>query len=663
MLEPTMEQRTGITRRTALRAAGAAAGAAALATPAGATPRAGGAPAQPVLGTRGARLLEVDGLRFRDLAGDGVLRPYADWRLPAEERARDLVARMTLAEKVGTMVHPVAANSETGYHVDDLPADAPPYEVALRPAIVDLHVTSLLSRFAADAAVLATEHNAAQEIAEGTRLGIPVSFSSDPRNRFSATAGQSVGAGAFTRWPGTLGFAAIGDAALVREFADACRREYQAVGLFVALSPQADLATEPRWSRVDGTFGEEATPVAELTAAYLAGFQRGEQGLGPDSVVGVVKHFAGYGAALNGYDSHYAYGRYAVFPGDEFATHLRPFRRAVAAGAGSVMPTYSILRDLTLAGRPLEQVGAAFNRQLLTELLRGELGFTGVILTDWQVTRDPAATENDSTGGEPWGVEDLTERQRFVKAIRAGVDQFGGTTHAHHIAGAVRDGAVDEARIDESVYRILLQKFQQGLFENPYRDVEAATRIVGNAEFRAASRRAQQRSVVLLENRGALLPLASGARTVFARGVAAEALADRGMTVTDELDRADLAILRIAAPSSGDHGTDLDFKPDNPDLKAVVAAAAAVPTVVAIELERPAILTGVRERADALVAHFGLTDEALLDVLTGDAAPAGALPFELPASMTAVRAQHPDTARDSDGPLYPYGYGLSYDDA
>ncbi|MEO3751683.1 glycoside hydrolase family 3 N-terminal domain-containing protein [Streptomyces sp. B6B3] len=658
-----MEQRTGMTRRTALRAAGAAAGAAALATPAGATPRAGGAPAQPVLGARGVRLLEVDGLTFKDLAKDGVLRPYADWRLPAADRARDLVARMTLAEKVGTMVHPVAANSETGYHFDDVPEGAPPYEVALRPGIADLHVTSLLSRLAADAAVLATEHNAAQEIAEGTRLGIPVSFSSDPRNRFSATAGQSVGAGAFTRWPGTLGFAAIGDAALVREFADTCRREYQAVGLFVALSPQADLATEPRWSRVDGTFGERVTPVAELTAAYLAGFQHGERGLGPDSVVGVVKHFAGYGAALNGYDSHYAYGRYAVFPGDEFATHLRPFRRAVAAGAGSVMPTYSILRDLTLAGRPLEQVGAAFNRQLLTELLRGELGFDGVILTDWQVTRDPAATENDSTGGKPWGVEDLTERQRFVKAIRAGVDQFGGTTHAHHIAGAVRDGAVDETRIDESVYRILLQKFQQGLFENPYRDVAAATRIVGNAEFLAASRRAQQRSVVLLENRGSLLPLASGARTVFARGVAAEALADRGMTVTDELDRADLAILRIGAPSSGDHGTDLDFKPDNADLKAVVAAAAAVPTVVAIELDRPAILTGVRERADALVAHFGLTDEALLDVLTGDAAPAGALPFELPASMTAVRAQHPDVACDSAEPLYPYGYGLSYGDA
>ncbi len=660
MADRTGSNRTGITRRTTLRAAGAAAGAVALSTPSGAAARTGGAPAQPVLGARGVRILEVDGLRFKDLSKDGVLQPYADWRLSAADRARDLVGRMTLAEKAGTLVHPVAANSETGYHFDEVPADSPPYLVALRPGIADLHVTSLLSRLTADAAVLATEHNAAQEIAEATRLGIPVSFSSDPRNRFSATAGQSVGAGAFTRWPGTLGLAAIGDAALVREFADACRQEYQAVGLFVALSPQADLATEPRWSRVDGTFGEQVTPVAELTAAYLAGFQRGEQGLGQDSVVGVVKHFAGYGAQVNGYDSHYAYGRYAAFPGDEFATHLRPFRRAVAAGAGSVMPTYSILRDLALFGRPLEQVGGAFNRQLLTELLREDLGFAGVILTDWQVTRDPAASDNDSTGGKPWGVEDLTERQRFVKAIRAGVDQFGGTTRAYHIAGAVRDGAIDETRIDESVYRVLLQKFQQGLFENPYRDVEAATRIVGNADFLAASRRAQQRSVVLLENKGSVLPLASRARTVFVRGVAADALADYGMTATEELDGADLAILRITAPSSGDHGTDLDFKPDNADLKAVVAAAAAVPTIVAIELDRPAILTGVRERADALVAHFGLTDQALLDVLTGAAAPDGALPFELPATMTAVRAQLPDVSCDSDEPLYPYGYGLSY---
>jgi beta-glucosidase len=665
--EPAMDRqgrrRRGVTRRATLRAAGLAAGVLAL-SPAARAARV--APAQqPELGARGVDILEVDGLRFKDLSKDGVLHPYEDWRLTPEERAADLVGRMTLAEKAGTMVHPVAANSETGYYLDDLPDGSPPYACAVRPGVTGLHITSLLSRLSTDAGTLAAEHNAIQEIAEGTRLGIPVSLSTDPRNRFSAREGQSVGAGSFTRWPGTLGFAAIGKTALVREFADACRQEYDAVGFAVALSPQADLATEPRWGRINGTFGEDVKVVGELVTAYIEGFQGGAEGVsGPGDVVAVVKHFAGYGAQHNGYDSHYAYGKYADFYGDaSFPEHVRPFRRAVAAGVGSVMPTYSILRDVYVGGRPLEQVGAGFNRQLLTELLRGDLGFTGVILSDWQITRDPATDPEDSTGGKPWGVEELSERQRLVKAVRAGVDQFGGTTDAAGIVAAVNAGELDEARIDASVQRVLVQKFRQGLFENPYREVEAAARIVGNADFAEASRRAQARSMVLLENGGGLLPLAgsgSGSGSdvrVFTRGMDNAALAAYGMTATDQLGEADLAILRVATPSSGDHGTDLDFPPENADYRAIEAAASAgVPTVVAVQLDRPAILTNVRERADALLAHFGTSDEALLDVLTGAATPEGRLPFALPASMAAVREQLSDVAFDIQDPLYPYGY-------
>ncbi|MGP3968930.1 glycoside hydrolase family 3 protein [Streptomyces sp. 6N223] len=658
-------QGKGVTRRTALRAVGLAGAVALTAAPAAARAASG----QPVLGTRGVDILEVDGLRFKDLSKDGVLHPYEDWRLPAEERARDLVGRMTLAEKAGTMVHPVASSSETGYHMDEPPDGLPAYACAVRPGVTGLHITSLLSRLSIDAATLAAEHNAIQEIAESTRLGIPVSMSSDPRNRFTATEGQSVGAGSFTRWPGSLGFAAIGERALVREFADACRQEYDAVGLAVALSPQADLATEPRWSRVNGTFGEDVEVVAELTAAYIEGFQAGGDGIaGPGSVVAVVKHFAGYGAQYRGYDSHYAYGRYAHFYGDAFPQHVRPFRRAVDAGAGSVMPAYSILRDVWLRDRPLEEVGAGFNRQLLTGLLRGDLGFTGVILSDWQITHDPATDPEDSTGGKPWGVEELTERQRLVKAIRAGMDQFGGTTNAPGIVAAVEAGEIDEARIDESVHRVLVQKFRQGLFENPYRDAEEAARVVGSAAFAEASRRAQARSVVLLENGGSggpLLPLAGGGEglTLFTRGIAdpAATLAPHGMTATDQIAEADLAILRVAAPASGDHGTDLDFPPDNADYQAIVAAAeAGVPTVVAIQLDRPAVLTQVRERADALLAHFGIADGALLEVLTGAAEPGGRLPFTLPASMAAVEEQRPDVAFDIPDPLYEYGHGLVY---
>ncbi|MGK5531590.1 glycoside hydrolase family 3 protein [Streptomyces sp. URMC 129] len=650
-------RRAGVTRRKALRAMGVTAGAVASGALGARAARAAGE--QPVLGARAVDLIEVDGLWFRDLSKDGVLHPYEDWRLPAEQRARDLVGRMTLAEKAGTMVHPVAAHAGSGYCFDELPAGSAPSLRPLRQDIAANHVTSVLSRLTADASVLVTEHNRIQEIAEGTRLGIPVSVSSDPRNRFSATAGQSVGAGSFTRWPGSLGFAAIGDAALVRAFADACRQEYRAVGLSVALSPQADLATEPRWSRVNGTFGQDAATVTELTSAYIRGFQHGAGGIGPESVVAVVKHFAGHGAQLNGYDSHYAYGKYADFPGGRFDEHVGPFRRAVREGVGSVMPTYSILRNVTVGGEPLEQVGAGFSRQLLTGLLRGELGFGGVILSDWQITNEPA-TDGSSTGGKPWGVEHLSVRERFVKAIGAGVDQLGGTSEAGRIVEAVRAGELAERRLDESVHRVLTQKFRQGLFENPYRDAEEAARIVGNARFAAASRQAQQRSVVLLENRDGLLPLRGGGRAVFTRGIDNAALAPYGLTATRDLGRADLAILRVGTPSSGVHGTDLDFKPDDADYRAIVEASAAVPTVVVIQLDRPAVLTDVRDRAAALVAHFGIGDAALLDVLTGAAAPGGTLPFDLPASMDAVRTQLPDTAHDLPDALYPHGHGLRY---
>jgi beta-glucosidase len=620
---------------------------------------------QPELGARRVGIIEVDGLRFRDLSKDGVLHPYEDWRLPAEERARDLVGRMTLAEKAGTMVHPVAASSPAGYLIDQPSQPLPPYACAVRPGITGHHVTSMLSRLSLAAADLTAQHNTVQEIAEGTRLGIPVSLSSDPRNRFTSTAGQSVSAGDFTRWPGSLGFAAIGDAGLVREFADACRQEYLAVGLAVALSPQADIATEPRWGRVNGTFGEDVAVVTELTAAYIEGFQQGADGIGAGSVVAVVKHFAGYGAQRNGYDSHYAYGKYADFPGGAFPTHVRPFRRAVATGVGSVMPTYSILRGVTLDGRPLEQVGAAFNRQLLTGLLRGDLGFDGVIVTDWQVTNQPVTgDETDSTGGKPWGVEELSNQERFVKAIQAGTDQFGGAADPSPIIAAVEAGQLTERRIDESVHRILTQKFRQGLFENPYRDAAEAARVVGKARFAERSLTAQRRSVVLLENKQRdgrpTLPLRGEGLAVFARGIDEAALRAHGMTAVADPAEADVAILRLRTPASGHRGTRLDFAPEHPDYRAIAAAADAVPTIVAIHLDRPAILTNVRDRADALLAHFGIGDDALIDVLTGVASPQGRLPFDLPSSMTAVESQRSDVAFDAESPLYGHGYGLSY---
>jgi beta-glucosidase len=286
------------------------------------------AQAQPRLGTRGAPIVERDGLRFRDLNRSGALDPYEDWRLPAAARARDLVARMTLDEKAGTMMHGTArAAGPMG-----MAGVGTRYDSAANRALVDgAKVTSMITRLGGEPAALAAEHNALQEIAERTRLGIPVTVSTDPRHHFQYVLGASVTAGQFSQWPEPLGLAALGDPALVRRFGDVARQEYRAVGIHMALSPQADLATEPRWGRINGTFGEDAALAGRLVRAYVEGFQHGAAGVDTAGVATIVKHWVGYGAAKDGWDSHNAYGRRATFPGGDLATHVQPFLGAFAA--------------------------------------------------------------------------------------------------------------------------------------------------------------------------------------------------------------------------------------------------------------------------------------------------------------------------------------------
>ena len=470
----------------------------------------------------------------------------------------------------------------------------------------------------------------------------------------------------------------------MRRFGDVARREYRAVGIHMALSPQADLATEPRWSRINGTFGEDAALAGRLVRAYVAGFQHGARGVDSVGVATVVKHWVGYGAAKEGYDSHNFYGRYATFPGQNLAYHVRPFLGAFAARVAGVMPTYSILEGAKWEGRAIEPVGAGFNHQLLTELLRRRYGFRGVILTDWLITNDcPARCREGVPAGErpsfadlgmSWGVEELSMRARFVKAVRAGVDQFGGVDRSELLVEAVRAGELAEARLDTSVVRVLAQKFQLGLFENPYVDAAAAARRVGTDDLRAAGLDAQRRALVLLENEGGLLPLGatgrSGALRVYLVGVDSVAARRMGWTVVSDPAQADVAIVRLAAPyetlhpgyvfGAMQHEGSLAFRDGDSTYEAFKRVSAAVPTVVTVYLDRPAILAPLKGRARAIVANFGVSDEALLDVLAGRARPAGKLPFALPASMDDVAAQRPDVAHDLARPLYPFGFGRRY---
>ncbi|MGY5808889.1 glycoside hydrolase family 3 N-terminal domain-containing protein [Rhizobium sp. LEGMi198b] len=633
---------------------------------------------QPALSARIAKTLNVDGLSFKDLDSNGKLDPYEDWRLPAAERATDLVGRMTIEEKAGLMMHGTAPSVGPGAGM----GVGSQYDLDRATEMIDKRkVVTFITRLSGDPAVLAGENNKLQEIAESGRLGVPATISTDPRNHFQFVLGASVSAGRFSKWPETLGFAAIGDAALVRRFGDIARQEYRAVGIQEALSPQIDLASEPRWPRVNGTFGEDAQLAKTMAEAYVAGFQNGETGINRDSVVAVAKHWVGYGAAKDGYDSHNAYGRRSVFPGNNFAEHLIPFEGAFKAKVAGVMPTYSILEVVNLDGKPLEPVGAGYSKQLLTDLLRGKYGFDGVILSDWLITNDCKGTclegekpgvkptLNEETFGMPWGVEDMSRVDRFAKAVNAGVDQFGGVTSSDLLVEAVKDKKINEERIDQSATRILIQKFEQGLFENPYVDPEKARSIVGNPTFAAEATAAQAKAMVLLDNKAKLLPVLSG-KKVFLYGVDPKVAAARGFTVVATAREADFALVRLNAPYQQPHMNyffgsrhqegDLDFKDGNADFEAFKSAAKEVPTIVTIYLARPAILTGLRDRAGSILANFGASDEALFDVIEGKQKAQGKLPFELPSSMAEVLAQKSDVPHDTANPLYPIGFSMQY---
>jgi beta-glucosidase len=623
---------------------------------------------QPQLGVRSAPVIRVDGLTFKDLNRDGKLQPYEDWRLTPQARAADLVGRMTLEEKAGTMMHGTAPSL-------NLTGSGKSYDLTAATKLIDgQRVTSFITRLSGTGAEIAAENNKLQAVAEQARLGVPLTISTDPRNHFQHTVGAGVAAGGFSKWPESLGFAAIGDEVLMRRFGEVARQEYRATGIHMALSPQADLATEPRWPRITGTFGEDADLASRMVRAYVAGFQAGEGGLTKDSVITVVKHWVGYGAAKDGWDSHNSYGRYATFPTGNFAYHIKPFEGAFAAKVASVMPTYSILQGLTLDGKPVEQVAAGFNKYLLTDLLRGRYGFDGVILSDWGITNDcPAFCRGEGKFelplviGQPWGVDDLTETQRFAKALAAGIDQFGGTEQSQRLVEIVKSGQAKESRLDESVRRILIQKFELGLFENPYVDPDVAARIVGSKAFQAEGDAAQARCMVMLERKDGVLPLTAG-RKVYLRGLDAAAATARGLVVVDSPEKADLAIIRTGTPHQLVHSKflfgrmqnegDLDFKDGNPDYEAIKQASAKVPTIVVIFLDRPAILTNVKDRASALIGDFGASDSVVLKVLAGEAKAEGRLPFELPSSMAAVRAQASDRPYDSEKPLYSFGYAL-----
>ena len=514
--------------------------------------------------------------------------------------------------------------------------------------------------------ITAKFHNGLQEMAESSRLGIPIVFSTDPRHGVGRGGASGAAAKpAISQWPDQLGLAATRDPELVRQFGQVAARELRAIGIQCLLGPMADVSTEPRWNRISGTFGEDFELATTLTGAIVEGFQ-GKQ-LGPESVMTVTKHFPGDGPVKDGYDPHNSYGKWTIYPGNRFDDHLRPFKAAFDAGTGGIMGGYFIP-----VGKDL--VAINFSKLMLNGLLRKTMGFQGLVVTDWNRNM-------------PWGVETLSEKDRQKMEILAGVDQIGGDNNPGVILSSVKDGTIPMTVIDTVARRVLRPTFRLGLFENPYVDPERAKATVASAEFLAAGYAAQVRSTVLLKNADDLLPAASG-RRIYVDGLSRDAAAAFG-TVVDDPKAADLAILRVASPATtypyggafaggggrGGAATPVT-PPPQPTYGITLAygnaanwqvletirkvAASGTKTVVIVSMDKPVILTEFIDNVAAVFGAFGASDAALLDVVFGKAKPTGKLPFDVPSDMPSVMAQAADVPFDMVDPMFKFGFGLTY---
>lgn len=576
-------------------------------------------------------------------------RPWLDASLPVDDRVQLLLDEMTVEEKAGLFFHTMIA-------IGDLDEANPIFGTPSAREFIDVKQMTHFNLLGAapTGREIAAWQNELQRLAASTRLGIPVTLSTDPRHSFSENPGASILAGPFSQWPETLGLAATRDPELVERFADIARQEYTAVGLRVALHPQVDLATEPRWARQTATFGEDAELAGILGAAYIRGFQGASFGQG--SVSTMTKHFPGGGPQKDGEDPHFPYGREQVYPGGAFELHLKPFQDALAAGTRQMMPYYGMP-----VGTEYEEVGFGFNRSVITELLRERFGFDGLVCTDWGLIND-AEIFGQPFPARAWGVEHLTPRERMIKVLDAGADQFGGEDCPELLVELVADGSISEHRLDVSARRILREKFELGLFEDPFVDEDAADEIVGRADFRAAGEAAQRASITVLTNTGAL-PFTVGLK-LYVEGIDPAVATSYGEVVEDPRD-ADLAVIRIQAPfeqrdttfENFFHAGSLDFADEVVDH--VRELAAVVPTVVDVLADRPPILQPITDLASAVTVNWGVSGAALLDVLSGVVSAEGRLPFDLPRSMRAVVDSRPDVPFDTEDPLFRFGHGLS----
>ncbi len=599
----------------------------------------------------------LNGYTFRDLNKNGKLDPYEDGRVPLDQRVEDLLSQMQLEEKAGLMCAHFLAMNKDGSLLE-IPTTSDPFSFmteSTSSTLLKHKMNHVLNVGGSSALNYAKWNNNLQKLAERTRLGIPITVISDPRHGATGMAGASTEGKWTSIWPSQLGLAATRDTLLVREFADIARQEYLAIGIRLAQHPMADIATEPRWARVNGTFGEDAHLSAALTRAYVLGFQG--DSLGPTSVACQTKHFPGGGPQEGGWDAHFKNGKGQVYPGNKFGYHLIPFTEgAFSAGTAQIMPYYGVPK-----GQVKEEVGFAFSREIIQELLRDSLKFDGVVATDWGIVSDMAVKEASA-----WGVEHLTEKERVKKVLDAGCDVFGGEYVTQHIIDLVESGALSESRIDISARRILRDKFRLGLFDNPFVDLEN-TVIVGNPKFVRKGKEAQRRSMVLLKNDNKILPL-SPEQKIYIHGMTQSGLPEKFPQIVNDIDDADVIVQKLQTPSSPPEGGGLLARlipqgrlnyPED-EKEDILDRTGIKPTITVFTIQRPTVAPEINAASTAVIADFECQDEIILEMVFGKFNPSGRLPLEIPSSSQAVEDQLEDVPYDSKNPLYPFGYGLTY---
>jgi beta-glucosidase len=662
---------------------------------------------------RAKAILTVDDKEFKDLNSDGKLDKYEDWRLPVEARVQDLLGQMTTEEKAGLMLISSQFMQGGGFGATKCPPaegtllcetdtwsttnmwaqpgddnylfDEPVLDAsAATKGILERNLRYFIIRDNPTADVLAKWTNELQEKAEGSRLGIPVVMTSNPRNHINNNLafGFAEASGVFSVWPGELGLAATRDAELVKKFGQVATKEWRASGIQKGYMYMADIITDPIWGRTNGTFGESPELAADMIYAIVKGFQ-GDQ-LTSSSVSLTTKHFPGGGARDDGKDPHYLSGNFNPYPteGSLLKYHIPPFKAAIEAGTTSIMPYYAYpSNDHSAPGQlgtnePFEEVGFSYNKAIIGTLLRDQLGFKGYVNTDTGITT-----------AMPWGVEELTRAERVAYALKAGVNLFSGEADPKYILDAVAAEPELIKAVDVSVEFLLTEMMKLGLFEDPFVDPANAVTVASNPDSQKLADEAHRKSVVLLRNDEKLLPINDGQVKkvklyveVFTRSNAkgsSEALRktianyDKSIQVVDNLKDATHSLVWVH-PNNTTANPSITLGPDTgiANVDRIVEIQKTVPTITAINMTNPWLIDKIEPNAAAVISTFGVKAEALVDVIRGKFNPTGKLPFTIPADQEAVDNENGDIPGYEEDPSYVYknkagqeywfGFGLSY---